>query len=316
VTPLADPLDNIVVVLDEPQKLVNIAGVVRAMNNMGLTRLRLVRPAEFDATRISGIAHRSEPLVEATERFDTLEEAVADATFVLGASARARTAHRNYGWAREWGPKVVARAAEGGPVALLFGREDRGLSNQGLDLCNGIAIIPTDEEYSSLNLAQAFLILAYEIFIARQDDSAPLPERSPRDPTRSAGGDRADVPGPAERPGPHRVLQVPPPGERHANAPDAPRARGAGPSGGGARAGRRLRDRALPGSARREVAERVCCRARCGRSIFRIEEEACAHPVSRSVFPKCQSQIREPPSRAWRSATAFFSTSGGLSRKR
>jgi TrmH family RNA methyltransferase len=175
VTPLADPLDNIVVVLDEPQKLVNIAGVVRAMNNMGLKRLRLVRPAEFDATRISGIAHRSEPLVEATERFDTLEEAVADATFVLGASARARTAHRNYGWAREWGPKVVARAVEGGPVALLFGREDRGLSNQGLDLCNGIAIIPTDEEYSSLNLAQAFLILAYEIFIARQDDTAPLP---------------------------------------------------------------------------------------------------------------------------------------------
>lgn len=168
-------LANIVVVLDEPQKLVNIAGVVRAMNNMGLTRLRLVRPAEFDAFRIAGIAHRSEPLVEAIETFDILEEALADATFVLGASARARTAQRNYGWVREWGPQVVERAEEGGTVALLFGREDRGLSNEGMDLCNGIAIIPTDEEYSSLNLAQAFLVLAYEIFVAAQGDTPPLP---------------------------------------------------------------------------------------------------------------------------------------------
>lgn len=170
-----NPLDRIVVVLDEPQNVVNIAGVVRAMNNMGLTRLRLVRPAEFDAWRISGIAHRSEPLVEATRIFDTLEDALADASFVLGASARARTAHRNYGWVRDWGPKVVERASGGGTVALLFGREDRGLTNHGLDLCNGIAIIPTDEEYTSLNLAQAFLVLAYEIFMAAREGATPLP---------------------------------------------------------------------------------------------------------------------------------------------
>ena len=170
------PLDDVIVVLDEPQNLVNIAGVVRGMNNMGLTRLRLVRPAEFDAWRIAGIAHRSEPLIEAIEIFDSLPEALADTTFVLGTSARARTAHRNYRWLREWGPTVVERIRAGGRVALLFGREDRGLSNDGLDRCNGIAIIPTSEEYSSLNLAQAFLLLAYEVSVAARDETSPLPQ--------------------------------------------------------------------------------------------------------------------------------------------
>ncbi len=170
-----DLLDNVVVVLDEPQDLVNIAGVVRAMKNMGLSRLRLVKPAEFDAHRITGIAHRSEDLVEATRHLDTLEEAVADAVYVLGTTARGRTAQRNYVRPREVAPELLARAEEG-PVAILFGREDRGLTNEGLDLCHSVAIIPTDPEYSSLNLAQACLVLAYELFLAAGGGELPLPE--------------------------------------------------------------------------------------------------------------------------------------------
>ncbi len=158
-------LANVVAVLDEPQDVVNIAGVMRAMMNMGLERLRLVSPADFDAYRIAGIAHRSEPLIEATEIFDRLEDAVADAIFVVGSTARSRTAQRNYARPRELGPGIVERA-EAGTVALLFGREDRGLSNQALDLCNALAVIPTDPGYPSLNLAQAFLLLAYEVFLA------------------------------------------------------------------------------------------------------------------------------------------------------
>lgn len=181
----ASPLSNVVVVLHEPQNLVNIAGTVRAMMNMGLDRLRLVRPAEFDAWRITGIAHRSDHVVERAEIHDTLADALADTTFVLGTTARARTAHRNYGRPRELAAQVVERATRG-TVAVLFGREDRGLSNQALDLCNRVAIVPTLPEYKSLNLAQAVLILAYEIFLAAHDP-ADLPRgRRATEPASSA----------------------------------------------------------------------------------------------------------------------------------
>ena len=181
----ASPLSNVVVVLHEPQNVVNIAGTVRAMMNMGLGRLRLVRPAEFDAWRITGIAHRSDPLVERAEIHDTLAGALADTAFVLGTTARARTAHRNYGRPRELAAQVVERASRG-TVAVLFGREDRGLSNRALDLCNRVAIVPTLPEYKSLNLAQAVLILAYEIFLAAHD-AAELPRgRRATEPATSA----------------------------------------------------------------------------------------------------------------------------------
>jgi TrmH family RNA methyltransferase len=172
---MTDPsLSNVIVVLDEPQNLVNIAGVIRAMKNMGLSRLRVVKPAEWDPWRITGIAHRSEELVENTDHFLSLEAALEDCVMVLGTSARPREAQRNYDWARAWAPRLLKRAAQG-PVALLFGREDRGLSNQALDLCDGVAIIPTDSDYSSLNLAQACLILAYEIFLSAQGEAPELP---------------------------------------------------------------------------------------------------------------------------------------------
>jgi TrmH family RNA methyltransferase len=167
-------LRNVIVVLNEPQNLVNIAGVVRAMKNMGLGRLRLVRPAEFDAYRITGIAHRSDEIVDGAEFFDTLSDAVADCVYVLGTSARARTAQRTYGRPREFAPHLIDRA-HSGPVAIVMGREDRGLANEDLDRCNAVAIIPTDPDYSSLNMAQAFLILAYEVLLAAEGESQPLP---------------------------------------------------------------------------------------------------------------------------------------------
>jgi TrmH family RNA methyltransferase len=167
-------LDNVVVVLDHPQNLVNIAGAVRAMKNMGLSRLRLVNPAEFDTWRIGGIAHRSADVAETAEVFDSLQEALADASFVVGTTARPRTAQRNYARPRDLAPKVIEKAQDG-LVAILFGREDRGLENEGLDLCHSVAIIPTNPDYSSLNLAQATLLLSYEIFLAAGGEGGPLP---------------------------------------------------------------------------------------------------------------------------------------------
>lgn len=168
-------LDRIVVVLDHPKDVVNIAGVMRAMMNMGLSRLRLVQPDEFDPWRIEGIAHRSGPLIESTTIVGTLAEAVEDCVFVVGTTARARTANRNYVRPRPVCAEMLERAAEG-PVALVFGREDRGLTNEGLDRCQRIAIIPTDTEYSSLNLAQAFLVFAYELHLTAVEGGEALPE--------------------------------------------------------------------------------------------------------------------------------------------
>ena len=170
-----DALANVVIVLVEPQDVVNVAAVIRAMKNMGLSRLRLVRPNDFDPYRIEGIAHRSADVIGATELHETLDSAIADAVWVLGTSARSRTSNRNYVRPREVAPELIERAREG-TVCVLFGREDRGLSNESLDRCHSIAIIPTAPDYWSLNLAQAFLILAYEIFMAAEGGAGELPK--------------------------------------------------------------------------------------------------------------------------------------------
>ncbi len=166
-----NPLDNIIIVMDEPKNVVNIAGVIRVMMNMGLNQLHLVKPDEFDPYRIEGIAHRSDPIIQATKTFGKLGEAVSSATYILGTSARARSASRNFTRPREAADRLVERA-KSGPVAVLFGREDRGLSNEGLDLCSEVAVIPTHPEYSSLNLAQAAMVLCYEIFLAAEAPGA------------------------------------------------------------------------------------------------------------------------------------------------
>jgi TrmH family RNA methyltransferase len=164
-------LEGIVVVLWQTQDHVNVAGTIRAMKNFGLARLRLVSPALWDPWRIEGIAHGTHDVVERTELFDTLEEALADCQYVVGMTARARRAKRAVARPRDLAPELLARgreASEGsaGPVALLFGREDKGLSNEALDLCHRTCIIPTNPGHSSLNLAQAVLLTAYELWMA------------------------------------------------------------------------------------------------------------------------------------------------------
>lgn len=169
-----DRLSRVALVLDHPKDIVNVGGVLRVMMNFGLSDLRLVRPDELDPWRLQGIAHRSGPLIEASTVHDTLDDAVGDATFVVGTTARARTAGRSYLRPRDAAAMVAERAAHG-TCAIVFGREDRGLTNQALDRCHAVTIIPTDEEYSSLNLAQAVLVMAYEIFLAVGGGEEDLP---------------------------------------------------------------------------------------------------------------------------------------------
>jgi TrmH family RNA methyltransferase len=168
---------SFVVVLNEPQDIVNIAGTVRAMMNTGLSRLRLVRPALYDAYRIAGIAHGAESLLEKVEFFDTLRDATADAGRIIGTTSRRRTATYVWQHPREAAPELLALALPG-PVALVFGREDKGLSNEDLDLCERLLVVPTDPAHPSLNLAQAVLLVTYELWLAASEQVAlPRPKR-------------------------------------------------------------------------------------------------------------------------------------------
>jgi TrmH family RNA methyltransferase len=162
-----------IVVLQSPQDIVNIASAVRIAKNFGIDQLRLVTPAAFDPYRIEGIAHNTTDLVDRIEIFDTLDEALADCVYVVALTARARTAKRSILRPREAATELVERSADG-PVAFLAGREDKGLSNEALDRCHALAIVPTTEEYRSLNLAQAVAILSYEVWLARGGESAPI----------------------------------------------------------------------------------------------------------------------------------------------
>ena len=168
---------SVVVVLHEPQDLVNIAHVVRGMKNFGVRDLRLVNPLEYEAYRVEGIAHQTQDVLARVRTFDTLEAALAACVHVVGFTARGRTAKRNLQRPREAAAEVTALAA-GGPVALLFGREDKGLSNEALDLCHRIVTIPSEPSYSSLNLGHAVIVMLYELALARGVDT--LPFKAPR----------------------------------------------------------------------------------------------------------------------------------------
>lgn len=174
-------LECVTVVLNEPKDPVNIGAVVRAMKNMGLCRLHLVRPDDFDPYRIEGVAHTGRDVIMSARFFENLPDAIGHAHLVVGTSARGRSARRNYRRPREQAEEIIATARQGEEVALVFGREDRGLSNEELDLCNCVVVIPTDPEHSSLNLAQAVLLLCYEISLIA-DIAGPFKE-----PQRSAG---------------------------------------------------------------------------------------------------------------------------------
>ena len=191
VDPRPDPLDRIAVVLHRPRDLVNIALVIRAMKNMGLRRLRVVEPDEWDAYRMEGIAHGTEDVIEAAEHFPTLEAAIADAVRVVGTTARRRSHPREWSTPEDAAPELLGRTGEGA-VALVFGPEDRGLTNEELDLCHELLSIPSDPDHPSLNLAHAALLVFYEMRRAAHR-AAGLEQRD-----LSAGKDRTAPPATAE----------------------------------------------------------------------------------------------------------------------
>jgi tRNA/rRNA methyltransferase len=177
----ADPRAQIVVVLYCPQDVRNIGAVVRAMKNMGVQRLRLVRPVAFDPQDLLGLAHRSDDLVAAIQYYADLDAALADLHYVVGTSEHWHAERPMQGDVRAWATEALALAQTGG-VGLLFGPEDNGLRHAEFDRCHTIVRLPTDPAYPSLNIAQAALLLLYELQMA-------LPQRPPPLPTRAAAAE-------------------------------------------------------------------------------------------------------------------------------
>ena len=167
---------NIKIVLVNTAHPGNIGGAARAMKNMGLSELCLVEPREYPAPRaVWRAAGAREVLTHATV-VDSVDEAIADCSLVIGTSARERRIPWPLINPRECGVRVWAEAQKH-KVALLFGREDRGLTNDELQKCHYHVHIPSNPEYSSLNLATAVQVLAYEIRMASlANESGDLPD--------------------------------------------------------------------------------------------------------------------------------------------
>lgn len=144
----------------------NIGAAARAMKTMGLSDLVLVAPKQFPHADASSLASSASDVLAQARVVATLEEAIADCQLVLGTSARNRTIGLPQLDARSAGATAQQHAQVGAKVAIIFGREDRGLTNEELMLCHAHVFIPTNPVYGVLNVAAAVQVLAYEVRMA------------------------------------------------------------------------------------------------------------------------------------------------------
>jgi cysteine desulfurase len=166
-----DPTLQIRIVLVEPSHPGNIGAVARAMLNMELTQLVLVRPREFPHPDASARAAGADSVLASVRVVATLQEAIADCGFIAATTARARDQNFRVLEVREAAVRVLAEARRA-PVALLFGAERTGLENEHLEAAHVLLRIPASRDYASLNLAMAVQLVAYELFRARADHGA------------------------------------------------------------------------------------------------------------------------------------------------
>ncbi|MCK6555086.1 TrmJ/YjtD family RNA methyltransferase [Candidatus Binatia bacterium] len=159
------PLRNIRVVLVRPRGAANVGAAARAMKNMGLTELVLVAPRLGGRLPAAAMAVHAADVLAGRRTVATLHEAVADCGLVVGTTRRDGPYRAGAEEPRRAAPRWLA-AAERNRVALVFGPEDHGLSNDDLAVCHQLTAIPADAAYASLNLAQAVMLCCYELFLA------------------------------------------------------------------------------------------------------------------------------------------------------
>jgi len=169
---MTSDLDNLRVVLVATRNPLNIGAAARAMSNFGVRRLRVVNPYE-KAFREARSAVGAAGLLAKAEQYDGVAEAVADCRLVVGTTAVGGRdlQHRLQGLVE--GGRQIKRQLKSAPVALLFGSERYGLSNQELSHCHWLMRIPTREEHGSMNLGQAVAVCLYELVRGRKTTTAP-----------------------------------------------------------------------------------------------------------------------------------------------
>jgi tRNA/rRNA methyltransferase len=174
------------IILVEPQLSENVGTAARAMANFGLGDLRLVNPREgWPSEKARAAAARADHVIDRVRVFERLEDAISDLTFVYATTARMREVAKAVVGPRVAAETIVKRAAEGSATGILFGRERTGLNNEEVSLADEILTLPVDPTFSSLNIAQAVLIFAYEWRLAAIGNELPfgteIAEPAPRE---------------------------------------------------------------------------------------------------------------------------------------
>ena len=174
-----DALSRVRIVLSRPSHPGNIGSAARAMKTMGFSQLRLVAPRAFPHDEANALASGALDVLQAAQTFDTLERALGDAVLAVGFSSRGRDLSHPPRTLREAAPLLLASAASA-PVALVFGNETFGLTNEELARCQWLAVIPANPAYASLNLAAAVQVACYELATVASAFTPPAePERTP-----------------------------------------------------------------------------------------------------------------------------------------
>jgi TrmH family RNA methyltransferase len=159
--------DLVRIVLIDPSHPGNIGSVARAMKNMALADLVLVRPRSFPHAEAIALAAGADDILAGARIVDSVAEAIADCAFIAGTTSRPRSYSWEFTTPRDVAGRIVALPREN-RAALLFGSERYGLGTEDLNYCNVLVRIPANPEYCSLNLAMSVQLIAYEIFMARE----------------------------------------------------------------------------------------------------------------------------------------------------
>ena len=153
------------IILVETTNSGNIGSALRAMKTMNFSRLCLVKPKEFPSDAVETMAANAKDLIKNIEVVDSLDEALKNINFVVGTSSRMRKVPWPNETLQNASPNIIKEAKKKSKVAILFGREDRGLTNEELQRCNLHLHIPANIDYPVLNLAMAVQVVCYQLYI-------------------------------------------------------------------------------------------------------------------------------------------------------